>query len=161
MKHENNIGTMSLIKVFKELKNNKRALLIAAISTGALLLLFYYLFDLELMITMNSTAYVVTQVTLSVLVAVLFGLNLGFIVVQFHQRRILKMCSVSGAGTLVGTLALGCPVCGTGILASLLAVFGIEGGLALLPFEGIELKVLSIILLGVTLVWSAKRIRKN
>jgi len=54
-------------------------------------------------------------------------------------------------GTLAAAVASGCPVCG----AWLLPLFGIAGSLAVFPFQGLELRVLAILLLAYSILRSA------
>lgn len=150
---------MAITKSLAVIWNNNSARYIAIGIFVGLLVLFYYLVDVELFISMNSVQYIIFQITLSVIIAFLFAINVGLITLRFHQRtHLAKTCTTSVLGGMLGTLSLGCPVCGTGLLASTLGLVGIEGGLALLPFEGVELKVLSIVLLGLTLVWNTKEL---
>ena len=55
----------------------------------------------------------------------------------------LKENSSSVLGVVGGALGSGCPVCG----ATLIGLLGVSGGLAVLPFKGLELKILSLGLL--------------
>ncbi|MDE1819189.1 MAG: hypothetical protein KGI19_11375, partial [Thaumarchaeota archaeon] len=56
---------------------------------------------------------------------------------------------------VTGAVASGCPIC----TAPLLGVFGLGGALALLPFQGLELKTIAIVALGISLYYTSKNVK--
>ena len=60
-------------------------------------------------------------------------------------------------GFFMGALGAGCPACATGLLS----VLGVTGGLAVLPFDGWELRLLSFILLVLPIYWLSNDIANN
>ncbi len=55
--------------------------------------------------------------------------------------------SSTGPGMVAALFGIGCAVCGSMLLAGILALFGAAGILLLLPFHGVELSVIAIGLL--------------
>lgn len=85
---------------------------------------------------------------LLIVVSILTGANLTLVV---QRLRIIqasgKMSFVVGGGSLLGIIGSGCASCGLPILAFL----GLSGAIFYLPFQGLELSVLAIVLLSVSL----------
>src|SRR3989338_8821435 len=85
---------------------------------------------------------------LLVVVAILTGANLTMVVQRFQTIRASgKMSLTIGGSSLLGIVGSGCASCGLPILAFL----GLSGAVFYLPFQGIELSVLAIVLLTVSL----------
>ena len=90
---------------------------------------------------------------LLVLVAILTGANLSLIAQRLQKLRSLGgMRFMVGGSSLLGIVGSGCASCGLPILAFL----GVSGAIAYLPFQGIELSVLAIILLSLSLYFLLK-----
>ncbi len=122
---------------------------IAAVSALFAFVISYYLtvlpvtgLSLEIYADMNGFWYTALTLGMSAIISVLFGVWAAL--VSFTSRP-----GVSGFfGTLVGAAATGCPTCG----APLLALVGLPLGLFSLPFWGLELKALSVILISAS-IW--------
>lgn len=85
---------------------------------------------------------------LLVVVAILTGANLTMVVQRFQTIRASgKVSFMVGGSSLLGIVGSGCASCGLPILAFL----GLGGAIFYLPFQGLELSVLAIILLSVSL----------
>jgi len=85
---------------------------------------------------------------LLVVVAILTGANLTMVVQRFQTIRASgKMSLTVGGSSLLGIVGSGCASCGLPILAFL----GLSGAVFYLPFQGIELSVLAIVLLTISL----------
>lgn len=99
-----------------------------------------------------------------VLVSILFGMQVALLVYYIRRVRIsakLGGVGASGLGGLIsGMLGVGCAACGTFILTSLLALFGISGLLLLLPFGGEEFVFLGIGLLLYSIYQLMKKIEE-
>ncbi len=81
-------------------------------------------------------------------VAILTGLNLVLTVERLRSIRSSgKMHWAIGGSSILGIVGSGCASCGLPILALL----GFGGAAAYLPFQGIELSLLAIVLLSVSL----------
>lgn len=85
---------------------------------------------------------------LLVVIAILTGANLTLVVQRLEAIRASgKMSFVVGGSSLLGIVGGGCASCGLPILAFL----GFSGAVFYLPFQGLELSILAIILLLVSL----------
>lgn len=94
------------------------------------------------------TAMSTLSPALLVIVAILTGANLTLVVQRIRELRASgKMSLVVGGSSLLGIVGSGCASCGLPILAFL----GLSGAIFYLPFQGLELSVLAIILLSVSL----------
>jgi len=143
---------------------NRAIYALIGIITGVGLFLIYYWLLLQ---TSTMTAfyyntridvlYVWTYVLTTIATVILFGVNVALAVYLFRRTKRLTMKDQSGTvlGGTVGAFAAACPVCG----AFLLSLIGVSGGLASLPFNGLELKVASLLLIIISLWLIARRIR--
>ncbi|MCQ4332102.1 hypothetical protein KM295_01095 [Natronomonas sp. F2-12] len=87
--------------------------------------------------------------TLLVLLAGLTGVTVSSIVGRLRQRGIGGEVGTGSLGVLLVTATGGCAACGSVVLAVL--GVGAAGTLAILPFGGLEIQVLSMLLLLVSL----------
>lgn len=90
------------------------------------------------------------------LTALLFGFNVTFFIVALAQRRVRTLGGTTAAigGMVSSIIGFGCAACGTLLIPAL----GILATAGLLPFRGLELQALSILLLGFGVVQSTRRI---
>ncbi len=90
-------------------------------------------------------------------IALLTGINL---VLVFQRLSLLrsagKLHLVVGGSSVLGFIGSGCAACGLPILA----ILGLSGSIAYLPFRGMELSYLSIFLLLVSLFFLTKKINE-
>lgn len=94
-------------------------------------------------ITMSKLSLV-----LLIVVAMLTGTNLTLVVERLRTIRASgKMGFVVGGSSLLGIVGSGCASCGLPILAFL----GLSGAIFYLPFQGLELSILAIVLLSFSL----------
>ena len=135
-----------------------------AIVSGFLLGLVYYFLTLSsifnhfAMDVVVSPQYIVASVGLTVVVAILGGINIALVVYNIKTQR-MNMQKGGSSAIFRGALAAftpGCPACTT----SLTAVLGIVGGLAIFPLQGLELKFLSIAALSFSIWWAMRNINK-
>ena len=94
---------------------------------------------------------------MSLLIGFLVAFNSVYVWVLYRERKRCTEASVfAGLGT-IGGLATGfCPLCVTGLFPLLLSLFGVSFSFASLPFKGIEVQLLAVILLLVSL-WLLRR----
>ncbi len=97
-------------------------------------------------------------------IAVLFGVNISLLV--YYVRRVRRgvggagsVSAVGAGGFISGIFGIGCAVCGTFLLTSLLALFGATGILVFLPFGGEEFGILGVILLLSSIFLLLRKIR--
>lgn len=85
---------------------------------------------------------------LLVIVAILTGLNLVLTVERLRTLRAYgKIHLAVGGSSLLGIVGSGCASCGLPVLA----LVGLSGAIAYLPFRGVELSIIAIALLGLSL----------
>lgn len=149
-----------MIKVMKKVFVQSKYVYIALITALFIFGLYYLLIrkvtTLSNMFVMGGSAYTIFSLLMLLFIAALFGINTAFF---WYKKEVklklgLKEGIGSTAGALFGSIASGCPVCG----AFLLSLVGVTSGLAIFPFKGIEIQLLSIALLGASLFLNAKSI---
>jgi len=94
--------------------------------------------------------------SLMILVSVLSGIDLSMIIFKFKEMNPggnPKELGTIGASA-IAAFGAGCPACAT----SLLSLLGVAGGLAILPFKGVEITSLSAILLTISLLYISRGI---
>ena len=132
--------------------------IISGISLGIL----YYFLTLEMALTHMTTEiellpmYMTASITLSVIVAVLAGINIALVAYNIKTQRNQNVKNGTSAilGGALTAFTPGCPACTT----SLSAVLGIVGGLAIFPLQGLELKLVSIGALTFSIWWAMRNI---
>ncbi len=107
----------------------------------------------RILFAQNTDFYNYASIGLSIVTAILFSIAMTMLAYIFaNRKKDLKESAPSGVvGTIFGAVASGCPVCG----AWLLPILGIAGSLAVFPFQGLEIKVLAIILLALSVIQSS------
>ncbi len=135
--------------------------IIISIALGVLfwLLTFYFTpTPLPDYIKMYGMPFTVTTVALGSVIAVLTGINTAMIICRKQMTGSLgfkKSAGSSACGAFAGAVASGCPVC----TMPLLAVFGLGGAFALLPLQGLEIKIPAVVALAVSLYFTAKNVK--
>jgi len=132
--------------------------IISGISLGTL----YYFLTLEMALTHMATEmellpmYMTASITLTVIVAVLAGINIALVAYNIKTQRNKNIKNGISAilGGALTAFTPGCPACTT----SLSAVLGIVGGLAIFPLQGLELKLVSIGALTFSIWWAMRNI---
>ena len=132
--------------------------IISGISLGTL----YYFLTLEMALTHMATEiellpmYMTASITLTVIVAVLAGINIALVAYNIKTQRNKNIKNGTSAilGGALTAFTPGCPACTT----SLSAVLGIVGGLAIFPLQGLELKLVSIGALTFSIWWAMRNI---
>ena len=132
--------------------------IISGISLGIL----YYFLTLEMALTHMATEmellpmYMTASITLTVIVAVLAGINIALVAYNIKTQRNKNIKNGTSAilGGALTAFTPGCPACTT----SLSAVLGIVGGLAIFPLQGLELKFISIGALTFSIWWAMRNI---
>ncbi len=138
--------------------------LIAYTASVGLFLLFYWGLRLNASIgmlidnTYDKPLYFWPYVLLTLGTIALFGVNIALLTYRIRRFGFpkLRQQAGTGIGSFVGLAASACPMCGSAILSTL----GIAGGLAALPFGGLELKTLSFGLMALP-IWLILRDMKK
>jgi len=124
-------------------------------------------FSQKLDLPISLLGSIVTNFTLlsasyTIAIAILFGINVSMIV-YFLRRRVdeVKQAGLATGlfGITSGVVGMGCAACGSFLLMSTLSLVGASGILAFLPLNGGEFGILGVILLGVSLYMTAKKIQ--
>ena len=138
---------------------------VVAIISGLVLVIVYYFLTLEMALSHMSTEiefmplYMVSSISLTVIVAVLAGINIALVAYNIKTQRTRNIKKNGTNAILGGALTAftpGCPACTT----SLTAILGIVGGLAIFPLQGLELKFVSIAALSFSIWWAMRNINK-
>ena len=138
--------------------------LIGIASSLAFFLVLYWALRIDSSITnlilntYTGSLYFWLYVILTAGTIILFGINASFLVYRFRKfgPPKIKMQGGTALGSLIGMAASACPVCGSTILYAI----GITAGLAVFPFQGLELKALSFILMALP-IWLMRRDMKK
>ncbi|MEK6859006.1 MAG: hypothetical protein AABX53_03805 [Nanoarchaeota archaeon] len=94
----------------------------------------------------------------SLAVGVLVALNAVTFYTKYKERRKCKEAGVFATIGTAGGLAAGiCPLCVTGLFPLILGFFGVTFSFAILPFKGLEIQAISIILLSLSLWMMTRR----
>ena len=155
-----------MIEIILLIARRKKYLIIGMAITGLMFVISYFLTvwnitgkSISAYAAMSGWAFTVFTLFLSLVISVLVGVYLSLFLVR---RQLMKekesknkLSSISGAA--VGLFAAGCPTCG----APLFALFGAPLALFSLPFHGLELKILSIALLGLSIYLLVENIQRQ
>ncbi len=146
---------------------NKKALnalfygLIGLASALALLLVFYLILRIDssasfLIDHSVSNAYSFFYIALALGTSILFGINISLLTYRFRKYDLnFKNQGGAGVGAILGIFASACPVCGS----TLFSLIGVTGGLATLPFKGLELKTLAFVFMMLPIFLTLREIR--
>ncbi len=109
-----------------------------------------------------STNVTTLSAVLIILLSLIFGINIAFLLYSVrHKSAATSMYATSSVagGVLSAVFGTGCASCGVYLLGSAFTSLGASAVLALLPLGGQEFLLLSIALLAISVVWSAKSIQ--
>ena len=96
----------------------------------------------------QQSTYAIFNLLFTLILASLLGINVPLIIYRFKEAR--RYNNESGTGIFTSILSLfgaGCPVCSFTILSLIIPGFTTAFSLAILPFKGLEIQFLGIILL--------------
>jgi len=116
-------------------------------------LVYYFFNGFYLFFNYSIKYYPYFNILFTITLSMLFGINLSLIIYRFKEIR--KYNNESGTGIFTSVLSLfsaGCPVCSLSILTLLLPSIFAGVSLAILPFKGLEIQFLGIILLLISII---------
>ncbi|MFH2021465.1 MAG: hypothetical protein ABIJ34_08700 [archaeon] len=116
--------------------------LISALLIGALMFTFTHFEQ----IYWNMGALIAySQIISQIILSALFGINVGLLYFKLNDSATFSAKDAHGTsiGAILGIVVSGCPACGITIAS----YFGLATVIASLPFFGIELKVIGILVL--------------
>ncbi len=108
-----------------------------------------------------KTNFTVVSATYTIIIDILFGLNIALFVYYFRKARADAKASGVGmgiGGMISGIFGIGCASCGTFVLTGLLGLFGAAGLISYLPFGGVEFGYLGVVLLAFSVYIVLKKI---
>ncbi len=106
---------------------------------------FVYHTDTELILGNEGVIYYFLQVFFQLMISVLFAIFLPVSLYKYasFSKFDLKENSTSFIGTFFGIIVAGCPACSI----TLASYIGLAGVISLLPYHGLELKIIGALLL--------------
>jgi len=147
---------MKKISIFVTILQQPIYALIAVATSVSLGLLYYYtslsIVPFSTVSEMIGPSYVVATIGLTVVTSILAGVNVSLIIFKIKVTNLINLKLGSCSTTFGSTLAAftpGCPACTT----SLAAILSTIGGIAILPLQGLELKLISITALSFSIIW--------
>ena len=116
---------------------------------------------LELIIKYASTVNwfeLIISLILSLGIGIFIAINAVYVYILYNERqRCGKYVGATGVG-VIGGLATGfCPLCVSGLLPLILGLFGVSFSFASLPFQGIEVQAIVLVILLVNFYYLKKR----
>lgn len=95
---------------------------------------------------------------LTLIIGFLVALNVVYIYILYKERKKCKEGkALAGVGSVGGLIVGVCPICVTGLVPLVLGLLGVGFSFASLPFQGIEIQALMIIIL----IISFKMLNRN
>ena len=151
-------------KVIKNILSRRNYFILFASTTILLFLIFYMLtlatttdHSLSIFIMMNGLGYAISTFFRLFVISLLFGVHASLFAYKIRRNiKGNKAISISGGsgGFIAGLFGAGCPMCGSVIFA----LFGAPLALFFMPFKGLELRVLSILILSLSVYLISKNI---
>lgn len=140
---------LNIVKSLKKVFSQKKYFIISGVTGGLVLVLYYYAIVAGVswaeFIQANHPLFVFFQIFFSIINALLVGIAISMFVYVLQKRKKTDGLSITQAvvSLFLSVASTGCYVCGSILLPSL----GIAASFTALPFGGIEIKILTIILL--------------
>lgn len=104
------------------------------------------------------TTYTHIELVIMLINAILVGVNTIFIIRSMKKLRSQGAVQLSvGGATIMGFVAAGCSSCGL----SVLAILGVSSSFSSLPFKGVEIQIISMILLLVSFIYMLRHLYKE
>ena len=120
----------------------------------------------KLMIVLTSMGGIMTNFTpaartVTLLVAVLFGVNVAMVIHYFRHCFVIDRSSGAGAiGVVFGMLGIGCSSCGSVALSAVFGTAFTAGVAGFLPLGGLEFGIFGIFMLILSIYLTAKKISR-
>ncbi|MBI2019212.1 hypothetical protein HYS95_00905 [Candidatus Daviesbacteria bacterium] len=119
--------------------------------------LFYQTTSIQRFLENSTLLYSIIYFAATIIIIFLSGISVSAVVWLFNHSVLsqTKNMTANLGGLVASAFSMGCPVCG----AFLLSAIGVAGGLSVFPLQGLELKILSLVLLGGSLFYSLSRVK--
>jgi len=137
---------MHQLEIIKQVYSHKKCYLITLFGTLLIGFVMFYFTHFQLLYHNIGKVYAYAQVIVQVILAILFGINLALFWHKMHfvsKVNSSKEAATTTIASILGIIISGCPVCGI----TLASYLGLATLFSSLPFFGIELKVIGILLL--------------
>ena len=152
------------LTAIKQILSGKKYFLIFLISSFVFFLIFYFLTlwtvtdkSLKIFIMMNGYNYAFFSFLLLGIISLLLGVYSSLFVYKTKLINKNKLIGLTGVFSFIsGVFASGCPMCGSVIFALL----GFPLALFFLPFKGLELRILVLILSSLSVYLLARSLEK-
>src|SRR3989344_5705132 len=94
---------------------------------------------------------IIISITFSLIIGIFVALNSVLLYIKYKERQKCKNQTILAGLGAIGGLATGfCPLCVAGLLPLILGLLGITLSFASLPFNGLEIQLLVIIILFIS-----------
>ncbi len=129
----------------KQVYSNSSSYAITLVSGLVLAAILFYFTEYELIVGNVGKVHANVQVISQIILSLLFGVNIAIL---WYKLRLtngidVKAQGSTAAGSVLALLVSGCPACGV----TLAGYLGLASVFSALPFLGLELKVIGILLL--------------
>ncbi|MAG02823.1 hypothetical protein CMI42_05790 [Candidatus Pacearchaeota archaeon] len=149
-----------------QIKNVRRALSGKYLLYFIFVFLFYFIFTIwinELYVTYDilfvNPSLGISLIFLLFIVSLLVGLNVNLLILKIGELQVVnKSIGVLGViGICLGIIGGGCPGCIAGVFPFLVGLFGGTAvSLSVLPFNGLEIQLVSIVLLLISIYYLSR-----
>ena len=109
-----------------------------------------------------ATNFTTLSAANTIAIAGLFGIDIALTVYLLKRRvRAVRQSGIAAGslGAFSAVLGIGCAACGSLVVTSALAVFGVSGLITFLPLRGGEFGILAVLLLALSLYMITKQIQ--
>ena len=108
-----------------------------------------------------ATNFTVLSASYTIITALLTGINVSLIIYEIQRHRLSQSGATMGIlGIISGFLGMGCAMCGSLILTSILGTLGAAGIITALPLRGAEFGIMGVILSAISTYLLLKKINK-
>lgn len=127
---------------FKEVFTKKTYMTISIVTAITIGTIFYFFTNSAIIKGNYGLTYHYTQVFFQILITILFSIFLPISIYKYLKFSSfnIKENSASAIGTFFGIIVAGCPACSITIASYI----GLAGIISLLPYHGLELKIIAI-----------------
>ena len=123
----------------------KKSYIVTIFSSLFIAVIMFYFTDYKLTVGNMGLIHANVEIFFQFLIMIFFGINIGVLSYRLmHTNEVsIKSKGSTTLGSIFGIIVSGCPLCGITIASYL----GLSSLIATLPFFGLELKVIGILLL--------------
>ena len=89
---------------------------------------------------------------LTLIIWFLVAVNGVLVYVKYKERKKCRGAGIAGVGTIGGLVVGVCPLCVTGLFPLILGLLGVSFSFSSLPFQGVEIQILVILVLVFSLI---------